>query len=1061
MSTFEKPRLRPVSKQMAAHCTGRTDDRWSLIINHPPGVWDALLQLYFEQVKTKPPKSEIDENVFEAPEAKGQFSHISLRKTQGKESDAEPPNAFETPEAKGHFSQVSLRKAPEKKPSFVRENDTPSFKPSKSGGLVPDAEGRIVAASKPVAPSLVQHLDLTNVLHIDLSNNSLSEQVQLGLIASVLKSSSVQTLNLAGNANIDKVLKAKDIADNRTLVSVKASFVNPQGELERALERNENLFRYMNAIRKVSSPLIRITPRDNDMVARIIRVINNDPSVQELVIDSDIRFRHLSAGMVLDLAQSLRLNFHLKTMKINNVELGNTFLSMLATSMESNIALTMLDLSNNEITNEAMVDFARAMTKNSTLNHVNLSKMRAPILSQAEATVFQALEQNSTLLEFQLDLRSKESQAKLEGIIRKNTKKPLKSSEFDEKLLTFLKKEAKEAETILSERASDEEALQLKPDDWDYLHELSQLADTYNALDNAYEEEEEGQRTGQEISKNAEIAKLSLTQLKKTVDSMPADGSFLTEEFITKYIVDNNESGAVIFEFTNQFKMFKRFQIGDKARAFIVKKFVEVLLAHPRCKDFTHLHMANINCSDDLLERLSEKCLANPQLLPKLHLINLETNNISGPGVVALAGCLRDGSTMRYLQTIKLENQTSLMKTEAEDAIAKSLMVNKSVLRLGLRVRNLLERERVGRCLQRNMDYLRKARREHAAKMGKVVKRQRNKMEKYIDSIAANDPSITKVEIIGDPTFLGLNSVEVLKAGASFTGNSHVTRVKLCNLNLNDKFAAELGKALPSSKIEYLCLDSNNMSGEGVKEIVKGIASSKTLTEFQVRHQRKTIAASDEDMISTLLGSNTSLVKLGIDMRSHGARSKLDKRLSENVAQQRRARKNKGPVASSTDKIRCNQVRDLFRKVADNDSATRKVELDQDKEFLLMDRRDKLRFFETLRSNKTVETLSLHGLQLDNAIAEELAYILNTNNTIRHLSLDKNDFTSQGVLAVALAALASKNVTSLSIRNPRFKLTNEDAEKLVSTLEKKPALKTCHIQFRKEEHKERLSRALG
>jgi formyltetrahydrofolate hydrolase len=932
-------------------------------------------------------------------------------------------------------------------------------------------DGSLELSGKGVNETLVDQLctNLKNIRHITLLNNNLSEKAQMKLITAVIDANTIATLVLDGieisEKNCDcigNIFKA-----NRTLTTFSVPLAKLPSKLESRLKRNRKIESYVKTIRQAGGMVQSraITPRDNELVVNIVKIIGNDPSITEFVVDGDVRFQHLGSSMILDLAESLRSNYCLKTLRVTNVELGNAFLSALATSITTNFTLEEIDLSGNAITSEAVVAFCQAMPLNTTLIRVDLSRMHTPILSDDEGVVLKALKKNESVRQFQIKFRNGYSKIALEKILARNksAKCTPAVTSFDTKLLAYLKAEAEQAETILSERQQTEtDGSEQLVEDWAHLYELSKMADIFNSFDNAYEEC--GETTEQPTTTKKKSGKISLVDVIGSMESMSADGSFLTEAFISKYMVENKETGGLVFEFTNQFQMFKRFQIGDKARGFITKRFVDVLLAHPRTKEITHLNMANINCSDDLLEWLSKRCKTEATLLPKLHMLNLETNNISGSGVVALAETLKTSKTWRFLQAIKLENQSSLMKTEAEAALAKAMFVNCSVIRLGLRLRNLLERDRIGRYLQRNMDYLRRARREHAAKTGKIVKRSRNTMERFIDSIAANDSAIDHVEIVGDPLFLGLNRNEVLNAAKCFASNTFVMRVKLCNLKLDDKYAEELAKSLEQSRIEYLCLDSNAIGGNGIKAIVASLAKNRSVVELQIRHQTKNMAAADEEVIADLLDSNESLVKMGIDFRSHSARTKLERKLANNNAIQRKARttdKQDSKMTSSISKIKSVEVQKLFDSVKDGNPSITEIELNNIAEFLQMEKRSRQNFYESLRENKTVKSLSLCNLQLDNTFADELVIILSVNETIRTIVLNDNEFTSAGILTIALAAAKRRNVRQLSIRNPRFKLINEHAEELLLVMERKSNFETFDIQLREETHKQRLFKILA
>jgi len=282
------------------------------------------------------------------------------------------------------------------------------------------------------------------------------------------------------------------------------------------------------------------------------------------------------------------------------------------------------------------------------------------------------------------------------------------------------------------------------------------------------------------------------------------------------------------------------FAVGDAKRKFISKKFADALLDHPRSNDITHINMANCGCGDEWLVRFCDRCLKDPKLLPKLHMLNMETNFVSEAGVIAMSKCIANPGTWKYVQAIKLENQRHLISSKAELELARALCGNHSVIRLSFRARNIWERDQINKFVQRNMDYLRQARMKHAISTGTHKERARNKMEKLFDQVAANDPSITEVEVVGDPLFLNLSAAEVKKAAESFRTNSHVKSVRMTMLKLGDEFAQILAAALDgnaSCTIEKLVLDSNAISGPGIAALCASLSKNKSIVEMQLRHQ--------------------------------------------------------------------------------------------------------------------------------------------------------------------------------------------------------------------------------
>jgi hypothetical protein len=98
----------------------------------------------------------------------------------------------------------------------------------------------------------------------------------------------------------------------------------------------------------------RLSMLDNDLVTALVRATRNDPTVTEIAVDGDIRFGNLPPHLVLAFCESLSTNFHLRTLILCNVNLGNDVLSALTDALPSNLILTHINLSNNHFTSEAL-----------------------------------------------------------------------------------------------------------------------------------------------------------------------------------------------------------------------------------------------------------------------------------------------------------------------------------------------------------------------------------------------------------------------------------------------------------------------------------------------------------------------------------------------------------------------------------------------------------------------------------------------------------------------------------------------------------------------------------
>lgn len=651
----------------------------------------------------------------------------------------------------------------------------------------------------------------------------------------------------------------------------------------------------------------RLSVRDNDIVQSLTRTISSDPSIVEIKIDSDVRFEHTTKALVIAFGEGMRSNLHLKCLTMTGLFLGNDFLSALATSMELNFVLTKIDLSNNNFTNEGLTEFCQALGTNGSCQEINLKQQQSKIFESSHEGIFEALEMNRSLLDLKVDFHSKPGEAQLAAILKRNKENGQPSKDIDDKLVEFLSHEAELAEYLWRQRKAEENMVQSLDEDWGYLYELSILHDKFKSLDDSKHARVMVKGTNSVPTVRGEddtpLHTLSLrleTTIEETNGFTP-DGSFLTAHFVSRYLKEGE--GALTFDFCGQWKLFKRFPATDPARKTIVTKLVAALVEHPRSKDITDINMANSCLGSDFFVTLADRCLGDKSMLLRVRSINAETNYLTEPGIVALAKCISDPDTLRHLQSVKLENQKTQLSSKAEFALARAMCVNRSVIAMSLRVRNLLERQQINNYVVRNIDFLRQARRRNAIETGTLQKRKRNEMEIFFDRIESNDPSITQVEIVGSQKFKGLSDDEKVKAAEAFARNTHVKVVIMSALGLDDRFAQALGESLASNNtIEKLSLDSNSISGVGLKELFSGLAKNSSVSDMQARHQSKKTGSGEEDLFPDILEPNKSVIKLGIDLRSSLAKMKIDRKMSQNREHQRKLRcqSKKGVMTSET-----------------------------------------------------------------------------------------------------------------------------------------------------------------
>lgn len=779
----------------------------------------------------------------------------------------------------------------------------------------------------------------------------------------------------------------------------------------------------------------RLSLRDNDIVATMTRVMANDPSTTDIKFDNDPRFAHVPKSTLLEFAESLRTNLHVTSLCIKGCDLDNGFLSALATSIESNFTLDTIVLSGNAFTSDALVEFCQAMGENESIRRVDLRKQTSPILGTADEVVMEALKKNRRIEKFRVETKTTKLKDAIKNIVERNEKKPVTIKDYDKKLIDHLEKEAVRAEELQKQRQLEAKVLNTDgEDDWEYLHRLSILANKYKLQEIADDETETPEQSG--LSDDFKSRQDSAKSMLGVSVNFTADGAFLTDEFISQYLEEDEECGSLAFAFQTQYKLFKRFPIGDKKRRFISEKFADTLVDHPRAKDITHINMANTGVGDEWLERLCERCLADPTLLPNLHMLNMETNYLSTAGVVALSKCLSDPKTWTFIQAVKLENQRQLISSRAELELAKALCMNKSVIRLSLRIRNLWERNQANKFVSRNMDFLRQARLKHAIKTGTKTERARNKMEELFDQVAANDEKVTEVEVVGNQLFLSLPKDEVIKAAKAFANNTHVKTVRMTMLRLNDDFACAFAKSIESGcVIEKLILDSNSFTGNGIEAIVASLAKNQTITELQLRHQAKPMGTAAEESLRGLLGGNETLGKLGVDVRSTRAQNELERKMADNRELARvRRHKERSSITSSVKAKPKGKMQLYFGQIADDDASISEVEIVGDKLFLSMKSADKVTAMRSLATNTHVKKVKMAMLELDDECACALAESMEQNSSIEKLVVDSNMIGSKGIKALIGSLAKNKSIAELQVRHQKKPLPSSDEEALPALL---------------------------
>ena len=135
--------------------------------------------------------------------------------------------------------------------------------------------------------------------------------------------------------------------------------------------------------------------------------------------------------------------------------------------------------------------------------------------------------------------------------------------------------------------------------------------------------------------------------------------------------------------------------------------------------------------------------------------------------------------------------------------------------------------------------------------------------------------------------FPTLTDEEKSKAASAFARNTFVKKLDLTGSSIGDVFVKALGASLETNKtLEVVVLESNSISGEGLKELFECLKKNTGVQELRLGKQSKPLANVDEDLVADSFERNHTITKLGIDLKSKIAQVKVHRKLSQNINSQ-------------------------------------------------------------------------------------------------------------------------------------------------------------------------------
>ncbi|XP_049585367.1 tropomodulin-4 [Syngnathus scovelli] len=153
-------------------------------------------------------------------------------------------------------------------------------------------------------------------------------------------------------------------------------------------------------------------------------------------------------------------------------------------------------------------------------------------------------------------------------------------------------------------------------------------------------------------------------------------------------------------------------------------------------------------------------------------------------------------------------------------------------------------------------------------------------VEETLERIHNNDSSLTQVNFnnIKDIPIPTLKEIfEAMK------GNSHVEVLSIAATRSNDPVAYACAEMLQeNTSLQSLNIESNFITSDGMKAVIKAMASNATLVELKIDNQRQKLGDSVEMEIAAMLEKNSSILKFGYHFTQQGPRARAAMAITRN-----------------------------------------------------------------------------------------------------------------------------------------------------------------------------------
>ena len=198
---------------------------------------------------------------------------------------------------------------------------------------------------------------------------------------------------------------------------------------------------------------------------------------------------------------------------------------------------------------------------------------------------------------------------------------------------------------------------------------------------------------------------------------------------------------------------------------------------------------------------------------------------------------------------------------------------------------------------------------------------------------------------------------------------------------------------------------------------------------------------------------------VSLRVRSGLPRQQINNSVAHNIDALRQARRKHAANTGTLKERKRNETEQYFDKVASNsDPSIMDIDLTGNLKFLGLNATERTKAAMAFATNKTVETIKMIKLKLDDACAKEFGKAIASNTKLEKVCLDSNDFTDAGIRAILDGLGKNTSMIDMQIRHQSKTMAIADEEGLPDLLKENKVVIKVGVYIRNPLFKTQMER---